>query len=136
MPIATQNQSPTELDELLIRPEIQQALTTILQELPKLAAVMTLMGKAIEAGKDVLTDGDTLGALEDKVKSVAGGRVQDLYGAFQEARKRAEADRTEIGIFGIMRMLKDPVIQKSLRFVQAFCNVIEERQSNANTPQS
>jgi uncharacterized protein YjgD (DUF1641 family) len=44
-----------------------------------------------------------------------------------EAQERAEADTSNVGMIGLYRMLKDPTIQKNLRFMKALLAVIAER---------
>lgn len=116
----------------LLQPEIQQALIAIIDNLPKLSIMATVLVKTYDTSQSLLTDNvlkkDTIEALkqfaepiEDTVKNVAANAI--------EAKDRAEAhSSTSIGVFGLLRMLKDPQIQKVFRFVQAYVDIANEKQ--------
>lgn len=123
----TMTEKDADLDTLLMEPEIQQSLTTLLQELPRLATMIGVLGKVCDLGKEVLTDGDLMGGIEDRVRDTVGASAQGLYAAVQEAKRRADQDCTQIGVFGLLRLLKEPTVQRSLRFVQALCAVMTEQ---------
>ncbi|MNW14282.1 hypothetical protein D3C71_2124590 [compost metagenome] len=44
-----------------------------------------------------------------------------------EAKDRADASQEVIGIFGLMKMLKDPEAQKIFRFMNAYLQVAGEK---------
>lgn len=122
----------TEADpfELLLKPEYQVALRDIVEILPKLATVMTLFGKLYDASAEAFSDPELMGAVEEIVRAKARPMLQtynNLNVAVKEAKERAEADTTQIGVFGILKMLKDPVVQKNLKLVSAFLSVWAEQ---------
>ncbi|PAK87384.1 DUF1641 domain-containing protein, partial [Peribacillus simplex] len=45
------------------------------------------------------------------------------------AKDRAEANNDVIGLFGLLKMMKDPEAQKLFRFAQAFLEVSAERKN-------
>ncbi|WP_127581306.1 DUF1641 domain-containing protein [Paenibacillus koleovorans] len=118
------------LDQL-IRPEVQESLTILVENLPKLAEMVTVLTKAYDFAQSVATDrvliDDFKTGLEEFVKPVAD-TAKGIASAAMEANDRAQAESATIGLFGILRMLKDPQVQKTLRFAQAFLNVTAERQ--------
>lgn len=118
------------LDQLL-KPEVQESLTTLVEHLPKLTELVTLMSKSYDfaqtVAKDDVLKSDTVGA----IKEVAGPvveKVKDLTSSFIEAKDRAEASTEVISLFGLMKMLKDPQLQKMLRIANAFLQIREERE--------
>ncbi|QSO52288.1 DUF1641 domain-containing protein [Alicyclobacillus curvatus] len=124
----------TEADafELLLKPEYQDALRDIVEHLPKLATVMGLFGKFYDVSAEALSDPDLMGAVDEIVRAKAEPWMQtysNFNAAVKEAKERAEADTTQIGVFGVLRMLKDPVVQKNLKLVSAFLSVWAERTS-------
>lgn len=129
MPDVTQTTEAQRADsqpdafELLLKPENQDALRTIVEELPKLASVMRLFGKLYDAAEEVLSDGDTVGAIEEIVRNKAQpvlDKYKSMTTVVRTAKNRAEQDTTQYGVFGILKLLKEPALQKNLRFVQAF----------------
>ncbi|MCL6487375.1 MAG: DUF1641 domain-containing protein [Alicyclobacillus mali] len=122
--------------ELLLKPENQEALRVIVEQLPKLASVLRLFGKLYDAAEEILSDGATLGAVEELVKektSPVMAKYRALTDAYREAKVRAEHDRTQFSVFGVLRLLKDPVVQENLRLISAFLAVQSERKAAEST---
>lgn len=118
--------------EQLMKPEVQESLTVLVDNLPKIAEMMTFLTKTYDFGKSVATDPvlaeDTMASLSgftkpvtDKVKSVASAAIE------ASDRVHNQPDPGQISIFGLMKMLKDPQVQKGLRYAQAFMDVLNER---------
>lgn len=126
--------SARELDvlEQLLRPEIQQSLTQLVENLPKLAELVTLLTKAYDVATTVANDkvlvNDMVHGFGEFVKPIVD-TTKGLANAAVEAGDRAQADNSNIGLFGILKMLKDPQVQSTLRFAQAFLNVMAERKN-------
>lgn len=118
--------------EQLMKPEVQESLTTLVDNLPKLTEMLTFMTKAYDFGKSVATDPvlaeDTMASLSGFTKPVTD-KLKHAASAAIEAgdRVHAQNDQGTISIFGLMKMLKDPQIQKGLRFAQAYMDVLNER---------
>jgi uncharacterized protein YjgD (DUF1641 family) len=70
---------------------------------------------------------DLKGGMEEFVKPIQD-KAKGIAQAAIEASDRSQADTTTVGLFGILKMLKDPQVQKTLRFAQAFLEVMAERQ--------
>lgn len=119
-----------DLLEHLLKPEVQASLNQLMENLPKLTEVVNLMTKAYDFGLAVATDKvlieDMSGGIKEFAKPVIES-VKHYASAAMEANERALHDNSTVGVFGIMRMLKDPQMQKMLRFAQAFLNVLSER---------
>jgi len=122
---------PTDVLDQLIKPEVQESLTILVENLPKLAEMVTVLTKAYDFAQSVATDrvliDDLKGGLEEFVQPIQE-KAKGIAVAAIEAGERAQADTTTIGLFGMLKMLKDPQVQKSLRYAQAFLSVMAEKQ--------
>lgn len=126
---AAQNVKPDVLEQLL-KPEVQEALTTLVDQLPKLAEMMTLLTKTYDFAQKVANDRvliqDTVSSIQEMVKPM-GEKVKGYASAAIEANERAEQSDATIGLFGMLKLLKDPELQKMLRFSQAYLDILGER---------
>ncbi|WP_219835016.1 DUF1641 domain-containing protein [Paenibacillus sp. R14(2021)] len=117
------------LDQLL-KPEVQEALTALVDQLPKLAEMMNLLTKTYDLAQKVASDRvliqDTLGAVKEVVKPLEE-KVKGYASAAIEANDRAEKSESVIGLFGMLKLMKDPELQKMLRFGQAYLDILGER---------
>ncbi|MBM0067539.1 helical membrane plugin domain-containing protein [Alkalicoccobacillus gibsonii] len=121
-----------ELLDQLLKPEVQESLTTLVDQLPKLTEMITVMTKSYDFAHSVATDdvlkADTVGAITEILEPVKETAKEVAQTAI-EAKERAEASNEVIGIFGLMKLLKDPQAQKLFRFTQAYLNVMNEREN-------
>ncbi|WP_210608210.1 DUF1641 domain-containing protein [Priestia flexa] len=131
---AVQAKGATQSDVLdqLLKPEVQESLTVLVDNLPKLAEMVTALTKTYDLTQSLLTDNvlkeDLLAGAKEFIEPVEG-KVKDLAASAIEASDRAEANQsTTIGLFGLLRMLKDPQVQKLFRFAQAYLEVTGEKQ--------
>ncbi|MEG6532688.1 DUF1641 domain-containing protein [Caldifermentibacillus hisashii] len=118
------------LDQLL-KPEVQQSLTVLVEQLPKLTELITVLTKNLEVVKSLVTDEvlkeDTVGAIKEVAEPVIHS-AKHLAANVIEAKDRAEESQEVIGIFGLLKLLKDPQAQKMLRFLNAFLKVAAEKE--------
>lgn len=125
----------TSLDVLdqLLKPEVQQSLTMLIEQLPKLSEMAVAMGKAYDFAHAVMTDTvlveDLTGGVRDFLQPVKE-KIKELAVVSMEAGERAKTDDTQFGVFGLLRLLKDPQVQHGLRFAEAFLNVLAENKQN------
>ncbi|MCM2676915.1 DUF1641 domain-containing protein [Alkalicoccobacillus plakortidis] len=121
-----------ELLDQLLKPEVQESLTTLVDQLPKLTELITVMTKSYDFAQSVATDdvlkADTVGAITEILEPVKE-TAKDVAQTAIEAKERADASNEVIGIFGLMKLLKDPQAQKLFRFTQAYLNVMNEREN-------
>ncbi|MBD8589982.1 DUF1641 domain-containing protein [Peribacillus simplex] len=119
------------LDQLL-KPEVQESLNTLVEQLPKLTELVNILTKSYDFAQSVATDdvlkNDTVSAISEIAKPVVHS-VKGLAANAIEAKDRAEANNDVIGLFGLLRMMKDPEAQKLFRFAQAFLEVSAERKN-------
>ena len=124
------NQGQIELLNQLLQPEVQTSLTALIEQLPKINELVNALTKTYDLTKSLATDevlkSDTVGAIKELVEPVKGA-VQNIAATAIEAKDRAEESNEVIGIFGLLRMLKDPQAQKLFRFMNAFLEISSEK---------
>lgn len=117
------------LDQLL-KPEVQESLSALIEQLPKLTEIVNAMTKSYDFAHSVATDdtlkSDTVGAITEIVGPVKDS-VKNIAATVIEAKDRAEESNEVIGLFGLLKMVKDPQAQKVFRFVNAYLQVSEEK---------
>ena len=110
------------LDQLL-KPEVQESLTTLVEQLP-------ILTKSYDFAQTVATDevlkSDTVGAITELVEPVKD-TVKSMAATAIEAKDRADESTEVIGLFGLLKLLKDPQAQKMFRFVNAYLQISAER---------
>ncbi|WHY55920.1 DUF1641 domain-containing protein [Peribacillus simplex] len=119
------------LDQLL-KPEVQESLNTLVEQLPKLTELVNILTKSYDFAQSVATDdvlkNDTVSAISEIATPVVHS-VKGLAANAIEAKDRAEVNHDVIGLFGLLKMMKDPQAQKLFRFAQAFLEVSAERKN-------
>lgn len=121
---------PQELLEQLLKPETQNSLAVLIEQLPKLTEMVGTLTHSYDFVKTLANDetfkSDMVGAIaeiggpvKDSVKTVAANVI--------EAKDRADASQETIGLFGLLKLLKDPEAQRMFRFVQAYLQVSGEK---------
>lgn len=126
--------SQEQMDVLnqLLKPEVQKSLTTLVENLPKLEEMLTLLTKSYDTAQSIMKDrvllNDLMGGLQEFVKPLEG-KVKEYAATAIEANDRVQENQAApIGLFSLLRMLKDPQIQKMFRFVQAYLDITSEKQ--------
>lgn len=124
-----QQERPDILDQLL-KPEVQESLTTLVEQLPKLTELVNVLTKSYDFAHSVATDdllkSDTVGAIKEIAEPVTKS-VKNIAQTVIEAKDRAEESKEVIGLFGLLKMIKDPQAQKLFRFINAYLKVSAER---------
>ena len=126
------NKEKQDLLDQLLKPEVQESLTTLVDQLPKLTEVVTLLTKAYDFAQLVATDdvlkSDTVHAVKEIAEPVIGS-VKSVASMAIEAKDRADATTETIGLFGLLKLMKDPEAQKMFRFANAFLEIQAERKA-------
>jgi uncharacterized protein YjgD (DUF1641 family) len=124
---ATSNQ---DLLDQLLKPEVQESLTTLIEQLPKLTEMVNGLSKTYDVvqslSQDQVFKSDIVGATTEMFEPVIHS-VKGMASATIEAKDRADASNETIGVFGLMKMLKDPQAQKMFRFLQSYLQIMSER---------
>ena len=130
--VATIDSKQDLLDQLL-KPEVQESLTALLEQLPKLTELVTVLTKSYDFAQSLATDevlkSDTVGAITEAAAPVVDC-VKDMAANAIEAKERAEESHEVFGIFGLLRIMKDPQAQKLFRFLNAYLQVSAENDKN------
>lgn len=118
------------LDQLL-KPEVQESLTVLVEQLPQITQLVNVLTKSYDFVQSVASDevlkSDTVGAIKELGGPVVG-TVKNMAATVIEAKDRANESQETIGIFGLMKMMKDPQAQKLFRFMNAYLQVANERE--------
>ena len=135
----TQSQQPAvnqqQLDVLdqLLDPQVQQSLTTLVNELPKLTEMVTTLTSIYDVAQGLATDkvftNDMVNATSEIVGPVVKG-AKGLAATAIEAKDRADVSHEQIGLFGILKLMKDPQVQSIFRFANAFLEVSKENKNH------
>lgn len=119
--------------EQLLKPEVQESITALVEQLPKLTEMVTQLTTIYETVHSLLTDEllkkETIHATKDMLGPVVDS-AKEVARNVMEAKERAEESDEMIGIFGLLKLLKDPQTQKVLRFLNAFLEVSNQRDQN------
>ncbi|MGO0063820.1 DUF1641 domain-containing protein [Brevibacillus fluminis] len=130
--VVTKEETVARVDVLdqLMKPEVQESLTVLVDNLPKLAEMVTMLTKTYDIVHGLATDKvfveDLKGGVEEFVKPIQE-KAMGIAAAALEANERSQEATTTVGLFGILKMLKDPQVQKTLHFAQAFLEVLGEK---------
>ncbi|ALC80386.1 MULTISPECIES: DUF1641 domain-containing protein [Bacillus] len=126
------SQGQRDLLDQLLKPEVQESLTILVDQLPKLTELVNILTKSYDFAQSVASDdvlkNDTVSAITemlDPVKETA----KEVAATAIEAKDRADESKEIIGIFGLLRMMKDPQAQKLFRFAQSYMQIMSEREN-------
>ncbi|WJY28365.1 MULTISPECIES: DUF1641 domain-containing protein [Sporosarcina] len=117
------------LDQLL-KPEVQESLTTLVEKLPQLTELVDLMTKSYDVAKAVATDDVLKNDTAEFMKEIAApvkDSAKNLAATVIEAKDLAAQNTETIGLFGLMKMIKDPEAQRIFRFLNAYLEVAGQR---------
>ncbi len=120
------SQEKRDVIDQLLNPEVQESLTALVDNLPKLTELVNLMMASYDTVKSIATDevfkNDTVSAISEVFTPVVGS-VKKVAATAIEAKDKAEASHETIGLFGLLKLIKDPQAQKLFRFAQAYLEI-------------
>lgn len=111
-------------------------LVTLIDKLPKLVRFVSLFEQVADITEAIVTDQESLAQITSSVAQWTDpvrSKVQDGMSIVNEAKQRAAKDRTTVSLFGALKLLKDPTVQRGLRFVNAALAVINERNRDSGS---
>lgn len=127
------SQESVDILEQLLKPEIQDSLTTLIEQLPKLTELLTILNSSFDFAKTVANDNvlksDTVEFIKE-IGSPVKNSVKNIAATAIEAKDIANDSTEVIGLFGLLKMLKDPQAQKLFRFASAYLQLSAERDNN------
>jgi uncharacterized protein YjgD (DUF1641 family) len=126
----SRRQEQQDILDHLLKPEVQDSLTNLMEQLPKLTEIVNVLTKSYDMAQSLATDdvlkSDTVGAITEIAEPVVA-TVKNVAATAIEAKDRAQESNEVIGLFGLLKMLKDPQAQKLFRFVHAYLEVSAEQ---------
>ncbi|CAM3898991.1 DUF1641 domain-containing protein [Alicyclobacillus pomorum] len=123
-------ESQSDVLDLVVQPEIKEFLVTAVQMIPKITNIMKITSEMYDLTEALLKDTEMLEIFGEAMNGTTEpiqDTIEDGVSLLHEAQERAEADTSNVGMIGLYRMLKDPTIQKNLRFMKALLATIAER---------
>lgn len=117
------------LDQLL-KPEVQESLTTLVEKLPQLTELVDLMTKSYDVAKAVATDEVLLNDTSEFMKEIVGpvkDSAKNMAATVIEAKDLAAKNTETIGLFGLMKLIKDPEAQRIFRFLSAYLEIAGQK---------
>lgn len=117
-----------------------EAMLSLVQLLPRLTPVVEQLDNVLSFAESVWGDERTVDQLTKTVTETVNhyvpidkGKELATVGKEIVEETKEEFEQTkqqpDLSIFGVMKMLKDPVVQDGLKLVQAFLNVVERKRS-------
>ncbi|WAA13000.1 DUF1641 domain-containing protein [Fervidibacillus halotolerans] len=120
-----------ELLDLLLKPEVQQSLTALVEQLPKLNELVQVLTKYQDIVQSLASDEilkrEMFEAMRDTI-TPAKQSIQQVAQNVIEAKEAAEKSEEVIGLFGLLKMIKDPQAQKLFRFINAYLKIVSEKE--------
>ncbi len=126
----SQIEPQSDVLDLVVQPEIKEFLVTTVQMVPKITNIMKITSEMYDLAEALLKDTEMLEIFGEATKGTTEpiqDTIEDGVSLVHEAQERAEADTSNVGMIGLYRMLKDPTIQKNLRFMKALLAILAER---------
>ncbi len=107
--------------------ETLNAAMVLVSKLPKFVRYFEVLEPWIDFVAGVLADTESLQSLTDGVGSAVQSTVGKGKTYFEEAKQRASQDTTPVGVFTLLKLLKNPTVQNTVKVAKSFLEVMEER---------
>ena len=123
-------ESQADVLDLVFQPEIKEFIVTMIRMVPNITNVMKIASEIYDVAKKSMECRGLLGSLEETITENAEQiqeKIEDGISLVEDARDQAEEDTSNVGMIGLYKMLKDPTVQKNLRFMKALLATIAER---------
>lgn len=122
----------SDLPPVTLDKETVFALVKLIDKLPKLVSVLEKIEPALDFAMAVFEDKDSLSYLYEGAISYvqpALEKAEEAKAIAQEIKARRHADHTPVNIFGLLKMLKDPLVQEVLITARTALTVLGERKN-------
>ena len=121
------NDTEEKIKNLQIDSTHFDALLKMTHMLPRIMPIMEQVENITDFLEDVFNDEQTVSTLIEGVNDIIP--IKESTKIFEETNKHYQANQnqSDISIFGLMKMLKDPVVQDGLKFTKSMLHVINER---------
>lgn len=119
----------SQVSKVALNKENINALLSLFEKLPKIAQAVEMLEK-VTPFIEVITKKENIVSVAEAADILIAPvteRVQEGMSMVKEAKARAQQRRDDVGIFDLLRILKDPTVQDGLKFVQSFLEIIAEK---------
>lgn len=121
------NDMEEKIGQLHIHEEHFEAITEMMQMLPRLVPMMKKVEDLALFAQDVLGDERTFDSIIEGVNEVVPLKkgaeiIKETNTHFKENK-----DMSPVSLFGLLRLLKDPAVQHGLKYIQSLLYVINNR---------
>lgn len=126
----------TDIEESLspyrITPENLQAAVSLLNRLPAILEIINQLEPVVLFAGSVLKDKESISYLKESLRetyeTLTEG-AESMIDIVKETKQRAEQQkgREKISVLGMLKMLKDPSVQKGFIYMKLFLEVINDR---------
>lgn len=123
---STVNDIEKKVERLRINEEHLNAMIELVHMLPRFVPVIDQLDRLMSFAQDVIEDERTTQSLIDGINDVVP--IQQGTEIIEKTNEHFQhnKDTAPISIFGLMRMLKDPTVQHSLKYMQSLLHVVGE----------
>ncbi|MGG4442731.1 DUF1641 domain-containing protein [Brevibacillus fortis] len=119
-----------QLSRFFVEKESIDALFTLLEKMPKLVKYVSVLEQAADflesLGKDKQSQQYVLAGMKAYIAPVSS-QVEHGVAVIREAKVRAEGNSEPVSVFRLFKLMKDPTVQKTLRFTQSLLEVLAEK---------
>lgn len=110
------------------------ALMALMDKMPKILKLVSALEQVADLAESLMKDKQSqqylLASVQGYIKPVTH-QIDHAVEVYQEAKERSEQKQQPVSIFDLYRLLKDPAVQKGLRFAQSVVEVIGEKQGHS-----
>ncbi|MFX4302498.1 hypothetical protein ACOJUR_09615 [Alicyclobacillus tolerans] len=120
----------TDLPPIHLNRDTLESAFILLDKLPKLAKYVQQMELAIDIVESFVTDKQSIEYLTNGINDIVEpwrSKIQDGVSIVKEAQQRAAKDQSTLSVFSLMKLVKDPTMQKGLHIIKEILTVIGER---------
>lgn len=125
-----------DLPPVTLDRETLAALLRLLDKAPRLVAFLDKIEPMVEFAVALAEDQESQRYLYESVQSYVAPfkeKADEAKALVDVIRRRAQEDRTPVGVFGLMKLLKEPVVQELLITLRAAVAVLGERKGNGRS---
>lgn len=126
-----------EFPEAHMDKETIQSLFILLNKLPKFLKMLNMVETIFDTVDATINDKQSVeyltSGLGDFVQPI-NEKVQGAVAIVAQANERSKTDQSQMSIFGVLKLLKDPTVQQGLRFAKALLDVISESKQTQASP--
>lgn len=123
-----------ELPPVQLGRETLESAVLLLDKLPKIAKYVQVMVRVCDMAEAMAADKQSVEYLVNGAKQMVEPwnlKVREGLSIVQEAKKRASNDTSSVTVFSLLKLLKDPSVQKGLHLIKAFLAILEEREAGS-----